>query len=268
MSRLELTDTYLQGGMKMSKSGLTAISNYEFCAQWVIDRSPSTQVRVLDYGCGSGEIIRLLRAREVTAVGCDLFYAAGTYPELENSDLLGTAISEMIDEKIPFEDNCFDFVISNQVLEHVEDLDLTLTEFQRVLKPGGQILSVFPDKSVWREGHCDIPFLHWFPKGSNFRVYYAFLLRSIGMGSFKGDKSPMQWSQDICLWLDKWTHYRSTAEINRQFTNYFNEIHSIESEWLQQRLGHRQSWVSWLPQVLQQSLARKLGGRVIVARNI
>jgi 2-polyprenyl-3-methyl-5-hydroxy-6-metoxy-1,4-benzoquinol methylase len=47
----------------MSNSGITKMSNYEFCAQWVIDRSNFKQVRVLDYGCGRGEIVRLLRAK-------------------------------------------------------------------------------------------------------------------------------------------------------------------------------------------------------------
>jgi SAM-dependent methyltransferase len=252
----------------MSKSGLATMSNYEFCSYWIVENMTSDRVRVLDYGCGAGEIIQLLKAREIDAFGCDTFYAAATYSELESSDLFGTIILEMVDNKIPFEDNYFDFLVSNQVIEHVEDLDLTLAEFQRVLKPGGQILTIFPDKSVWREVHCDIPFLHWFPKGSNLRVYYAFLLRSIGLGSFKGDKSPMQWSQDICIWLDKWTYYRTPAEIDRYYSSHFNEIRSIDIQWLQQRLGHRQRWISWLPKVIQRSLVRKLAGRAIVARNI
>ncbi len=251
----------------MSRSGMATMSNYEFCAQWTIDRITAVEVRVLDYGCGAGETIDLLRAQEIAAFGCDMFYEATAYPELQASDVFGTRILKMIDGKIPFPDDYFDFIVSNQVIEHVEDLELTLAEFQRVLKPGGQILNIFPDKSVWREAHCDLPFLHWFPKGSNFRVYYALLLRSLGLGSFKGEKSPLQWSQDTCEWLDKWTHYRHSAEIDRQYTSHFQEVQSIEAEWLQQRLGSRRRWISWLPQSLQRSLAIIVAGRVIVARN-
>jgi ubiquinone/menaquinone biosynthesis C-methylase UbiE len=169
--------------------------------------------------------------------------------------------------KIPFEDNYFDFIVSNQVIEHVEDIDLTFAEFRRVLKPGGQILNIFPDKNIWREGHCGIPFLHWFPKGSNLRVYYAFVLRSIGLGSFKGEATPMEWSQETCAWLDKWTHYRTSSEIDQKYTANFSGFKSIEVTWLQQRLGSRKSLVSWLPQFVQQLIVRKFAGRAIVADN-
>jgi SAM-dependent methyltransferase len=252
----------------MSSSGITKMSNYEFCAQWVIDKSNFQQVRVLDYGCGRGEIVRLLRAKELESFGCDVFYEGADYLELKNDPLFGTAILKMNDGKIPFEDDYFDFIVSNQVIEHVEDLDATLAEFKRVLKQGGQILTIFPDKSSWYEGHCDIPFLHWFPKGSKPRVYYAFLLRSIGMGSFKGDKSPMQWSQDICIWLDTWTHYRSPAEIDSKYSSYFSEIESIELLWVHQRLGSRKWLISWLPKVIQQTITKKFAGRAIVVHNL
>jgi SAM-dependent methyltransferase len=252
----------------MPALGLTTMSNYDFCTQWAIDNSESRQIRVLDYGCGGGEIVKLLRAREVEAFGCDTFYGAAIYSELENSALWGMAIVKMEENKIPFPDNYFDFLVSNQVIEHVEDLDKTLAEFQRVLKPGGQFLTIFPDKSTWREGHCDIPFLHWFPKASIPRIYYAFLLRSLGMGSFHGDKSPMQWSKDICVWLDEWTHYRTPAEIHRQYSALFSDVRSIEVELLQKRLGNRYQKISWLPKWLQQTLTKKFAGRAIIARNL
>ena len=35
------------------------------------------------------------------------------------------------------------------------------SKIHRVLKPGGTLLSLSPDKSVWHEGHCGVPFLHW-----------------------------------------------------------------------------------------------------------
>ncbi len=39
--------------------------------------------------------------------------------------------------KIPMEDNSFNVVICNHVLEHVEDAHMVMTEFYRVMKPGG-----------------------------------------------------------------------------------------------------------------------------------
>jgi len=43
--------------------------------------------------------------------------------------------------KIPFPDNSFNTVVSNCVLEHVENLDGLLYEIRRVLKPGGLFLT-------------------------------------------------------------------------------------------------------------------------------
>lgn len=252
----------------MSRTGITSVSNYEFCAQWAIDRAESQPVKVLDYGCGSGEIVRLLKDRNIESFGCDVFYDGAEYPELEQDPLFGKVIKKMDGGRIPFEDNYFDFIVSNQVIEHVEDLHLTFSEFRRTLKPGGQILNIFPDKDVWREVHVEIPFLHWFPKGSSFRIYYAWLLRSMGLGSFKGEKTPMEWSRDSCDWLDKWTHYRTSAEIDREYSANFADVRSIEVEWLQQRLGSRKSLIAKMPEVVQQEIARKLAGRAIVARKI
>jgi 2-polyprenyl-6-hydroxyphenyl methylase/3-demethylubiquinone-9 3-methyltransferase len=40
-------------------------------------------------------------------------------------------------EEIPFQSNYFDLVLAFSVMEHVEDLNTSLTEIARVLKPGG-----------------------------------------------------------------------------------------------------------------------------------
>lgn len=252
----------------MSRTGITAIDNYEFCAMWVVDRAKSKPVKVLDYGCGFGEIVRLLRNKNIESFGCDTFYEGADYTKLAQDPLFGTVIRKIDGGIIPFEDHYFDFIVSNQVIEHVEDLDLVLSEFRRVLKPSGEILNIFPDKDIWREGHCGIPFLHWFPKRSSLRVYYALLLRSIGMGTIKGDRTPMQWSQNICTWLDNWTHYRTGREIDNIFSSYFIDLQSIEAMWLQERLGSRKSLVAWMPKIVQEFFVRKFAGRALVARNM
>ncbi len=53
-------------------------------------------------------------------------------------------------KKLPFSDNTFSTVISNCVLEHIPNLELTLKEIQRVLKPGGLFLTTVVAKP-WEE---------------------------------------------------------------------------------------------------------------------
>lgn len=106
-------------------------------------------------------------------------------------------------------------------MEHIEDLDNALSEIHRVLKPNGKVLNLFPERCIWREGHCGIPFLHWFPKGTQFRIYFALVLRTFGCGYHTKGKGRLQWSKDFCLWLDKWTWYRSYDEISQEYAKYF-----------------------------------------------
>lgn len=47
-------------------------------------------------------------------------------------------------ESLTFPDGAFDVVVNSDVLEHVADLDLTLSEIRRVLKPGGYHVFTVP----------------------------------------------------------------------------------------------------------------------------
>jgi len=153
----------------------------------------------------------------------------------------------------------------NQVMEHVEKLEPVLAEMARVLRPGGKVISIFPDNTVWREGHCGIPFLHWFPRESKFRVVYAATLRSAGLGYHKKGKSVWSWSSDVCRWLDSWTFYRSRDDIHREYRQYFTAIEHIEDVWLKRRLGFMKWMVCWWPRGLQRLFANKFAGMVFVA---
>ena len=134
------------------------MSNYQFCAQWVSSQDTETSPHVLDYGCGSGEIVQELLKHDVNAFGCDIFYGGANSLSSVPAALLESGIVRMMEGIIiPFSARSFDVVINNQVMEHVEDLDTALSEIHRVLKPGGMVLSLFPSKEVWHEGHCGIP---------------------------------------------------------------------------------------------------------------
>jgi SAM-dependent methyltransferase len=236
------------------------MNNYEFCALFA-EEHVADRGRVLDYGCGRGEIVKELVSRKVQAFGCDVFYEGGSYKNQVDPELVHQErIREMHDGRIPFESNFFDVVVHNQVFEHVPDLHLAVQEIARVLKPGGLMLGLFPDNTGWREGHCGIPLLHWFPRGSRPRVYYALALRALGFGHHHGTKTRMQWAEEFCEWIDRWTYYRSYSEIRAAFDKHFTPLEHIEAAWFDRRVGR---YARVLPSPLKTFVVRKWAGMVV-----
>lgn len=97
----------------------------------------------LDYGAGRGNI------EQMNFKGIAKFIA-GVDPEEEevfNNPYLDEA--KQLDLKnniIPYDDNTFDVVFSNNVMEHIQNPGIVFKEIQRVLKPGGLFLSKTPNK--------------------------------------------------------------------------------------------------------------------------
>jgi ubiquinone/menaquinone biosynthesis C-methylase UbiE len=75
---------------------------------------------------------------------------------------------------IPYEDEKFDLIVSNQVVEHVHDLRTMISEFNRVLKPNGQAMLLCPTLETVIEWHLMVPFVHWF---NNYQFTQKLLLR-------------------------------------------------------------------------------------------
>jgi len=56
-------------------------------------------------------------------------------------------------EKLPVADNHFDFVYSSHLVEDFPDTKAILSDFCRVLKSGGNIITVIPDQPIY-EAYC------------------------------------------------------------------------------------------------------------------
>jgi SAM-dependent methyltransferase len=240
------------------------VNNYDYCAGWVLAQ-PGHQGRVLDYGCGAGETVTLLRSAGCDAYGCDVFFEGNDYSTKVPANLAGEVIRRMQGDTIPFDDEAFDIVVNNMVMEHVPDLERVLDEIRRVLKPGGIVLSLFPDRALWIEGHCRIPFLHRFPRGSRPRVYYAAFLSALGIGARRNER-PLAWSRRICVWLDQWTYYRTRKEITEAYGSRFSELRHIEEHWLRSRKAGHMALAHHLPLEVQRYFVRRLGAMAFVAR--
>lgn len=103
---------------------------------------------VLDLGCGSGYGAASLADTAKTVVAVDvsgeaIAFAATRYrtPNLSFRKIEA-------DGPLPFADQAFDVVLSFQVIEHVDDEAAYLREARRVLRPGGVMIIVTPDRSL------------------------------------------------------------------------------------------------------------------------
>jgi len=105
---------------------------------------------VLDCACGEGYGSRILSdaARSVTGVDIDaasIEHARRRYV----ADGLEFARASALD--LPFEDDRFDAVVSFETLEHLAEHDELMTEFRRVLRPGGFLLMSSPDRKTYSD---------------------------------------------------------------------------------------------------------------------
>jgi ubiquinone/menaquinone biosynthesis C-methylase UbiE len=115
--------------------------------KWILDRirkSLPPPAKVLEVGCGTGNVSSFLAQKGYCVTGCE-FYA-----EAINMAWPGFKIVQGDANNLPFEDNSFDIVGLFDVIEHFQD-DLTpLKEAVRVVKETGIILVTVPAREeLW-----------------------------------------------------------------------------------------------------------------------
>lgn len=114
-------------------------------------------IRLLDFGCGEGWLIKELRNFGYDVYGTDTWL---TYNEAPNASNLKKI--NLVPYKLPFENNYFDIIISTSVLEHAMNTDECFKEMYRILKPGGYAMHIFPGKwYVPKEPHIYVPLVNW-----------------------------------------------------------------------------------------------------------
>lgn len=112
-------------------------------------------LRVLDLGCGRGELLRHCLERGASAVGVDyapdaLVLARRILPAIGNG-LIRADVQEL-----PFGSNAFDLVFALDIFEHLHpsELERMLTEVCRVLVPEGRlIVHTMPNSWYYRFGY-------------------------------------------------------------------------------------------------------------------
>jgi ubiquinone/menaquinone biosynthesis C-methylase UbiE len=96
--------------------------------------------RVLDAGCG--RYLKLCKelSGKARMFGIDL----ETTLETDNQNVPFGVRGDL--SRLPFSSNSFDMVVSRSVVEHLSDPPQVFREFSRILRPGGTLITVTPNK--------------------------------------------------------------------------------------------------------------------------
>jgi SAM-dependent methyltransferase len=105
---------------------------------------------VLDCACGEGYGAHLLAGRARSVVGADVDARSVEHAQQRYAQP-GLEFVEADALKLPFEDRRFDAVVSFETLEHLSPHDELMTEFRRVLKPGGFLVMSSPDRKTYSD---------------------------------------------------------------------------------------------------------------------
>jgi len=104
--------------------------------------------RILDLGCGTGRHLAFLSRAGFEVSGFDSSKTALDLAKkwLKEEELSADIHLGRMEEQFPFSSDCFDAVISIQVIHHnlMQDILLTVNEIERVLKIGGYIFITVP----------------------------------------------------------------------------------------------------------------------------
>ena len=213
------------------------MTHHHLCAviNTILKEQPAApSIRILDMGCGSGQLMAFLQRKlsqlredlKIELYGFDvsdsqvqapgyfhntIYFLQQEFPEIDWGKRVYQITSK---QEWPFPDGFFNYVISNQVMEHIFDHDFSLQQINRVLAVNGTSIHLFPLKDYIFEGHLLLPFVHWI-SNQDLLFEYIKICSLSGLGNYR-NFLPKGTSSDLADFCRKHTDYMIYE------TNYLN----------------------------------------------
>jgi len=111
--------------------------------EYIAGRAGWPYGNVLELGCGTGFFLLNLKLAGVVEHGHVTDLSPGMVEVAQrNASRLGFEVEGRVAdaERIPYDDGTFDLVVGHAVLHHIPDVEQSLREVLRVLKPGGRFV--------------------------------------------------------------------------------------------------------------------------------
>lgn len=188
-----------------------------YIAEFLETCGEKSTLRVLDFGCGRGDMVASLCLSGWQAYGMDvvpLYIEIGQKFFVEskfgtNRLFLNTDLAQH---------GKFDVVVTEQVIEHVGDLDAVLEALAAATKVGGKGLHILPSRWSLFEAHYGVPTAHWWPAPIRRLMLHAAAWTGVGRKEFPGFRR-----SDRARIMDEFaarTFYRTERQLKSAFNQY------------------------------------------------
>lgn len=182
--------------------------------------------RVIDLGCGTGQYKKDILKVADEYIGVD--WKSG-YHNQENVDVFAN-----LTQKLPFQDNYADTVVSFQVMEHIPEPEFFLSECFRILKPGKKLILTVP--FMWHVHESPFDYFRYTRYG------LEYLLKKVGFVNLEIEENTGFWQTFILkfnyhtrrfspgflryLWVPVWRAGQMIAPILDKHDNHPEECAS------------------------------------------
>jgi ubiquinone/menaquinone biosynthesis C-methylase UbiE len=191
---------------------------------------PEAGDKILDFGCGSGNLVCEFRNRGFEAYGFDIKCYLSEEAKANQSWFIfkdpneANHVDFVIGEdfSLPYSDNTFDIVISCTTIEHVSDLKSVARELARITKKDGVNLHIFPPRRSLVDGHIFVPFATY----RQFQNYPWFLLMAVlGIrNNYQKGFTAHETAIANLNYCKTGLFFRSDREVQQTFADFFREV--------------------------------------------